>query len=69
MVNYVRKYPRTPHLPFSRSVTSDDITGTNWVFLQEDSEVVVSEKMDGECTTLPRQKHGQYVPSLTILGC
>lgn len=48
----VRKYPRTPHLPFSRSKTSDDITGAEWSFLKHDEEVVVSEKMDGECTSL-----------------
>lgn len=48
----VRKYPRTPHLPFSRSKTSDDITGSAWDFLKRDLEVVISEKMDGECTSL-----------------
>jgi hypothetical protein len=65
MVDYVRKYPRTPHLPFSRSVTSDDITGTNWVFLQEGSEVVVTEKMDGECTTLYHDRfHARSMDSM-----
>lgn len=48
----LRKYPRTPHLPFSGSKTSDDITGSDWDFLAENLEVVVTEKMDGESTTL-----------------
>lgn len=31
----VRKYPRTPHLPFFHSKTSDDITGSAWDFLKQ----------------------------------
>lgn len=46
------KYPRTPHLPFSQSKTSDDISGNDWTFLESKIPVVVTEKMDGECTTL-----------------
>lgn len=44
------KYPRTPHLPSSPGFSSDD------VFSAEDlsGPVVVTEKMDGECTTLYR---------------
>lgn len=43
------KYPRTPHLPYSESVSSDDI----WSDINfEGKEVVVTEKMDGECTTM-----------------
>ena len=49
-----RKYPRTPHLPFSRSRTSDDIDGTDWNW--QGKEVLVTEKMDGECTTFYNDK-------------
>jgi len=43
------KYPRTPHLPWSESVTDDDVwSDTNF----EGQEIVVTEKMDGECTTM-----------------
>ena len=47
------KYPRTYHLPWSEGMTSDDklipsIKLNNFV----GKEVVVTEKMDGECTTL-----------------
>ncbi len=47
-MNY-KKYPRTPHLPWSISATSDDVwSDANFV----DQEVIVTEKMDGECTTM-----------------
>lgn len=47
------KYPRTPHLPWSRTMSSDDIRlfNTNQFV---GKEVVVTEKMDGENTTLYR---------------
>lgn len=49
-----RKYPRTLHLPFSRSRTNDDKTLTSVEhFLNK--EVVVTVKMDGENTSLYRQ--------------
>ncbi len=44
------KYPRTPHLPWS-SGTSDDITSTTLPWA-DDTEVVVLEKLDGECTSI-----------------
>lgn len=44
-------YARTPHLPFSKGKTSDDISGDDWEFLKNETPVVVTEKMDGECTT------------------
>ncbi len=52
MSNYI-KYPRTPHLPWSPGVTSDDvrIINTNQF---KNCEVIVSEKMDGENTSLYR---------------
>lgn len=48
------KYPRTPHLPFSRFATSDDLVDGEWPFLTAGGEMVVTEKMDGENTTLYR---------------
>jgi hypothetical protein len=45
------KYPRTPHLPWSPGGSRDDLrlaSCGNFV----GQEVVVTEKMDGECTTL-----------------
>lgn len=45
------KYPRTPHLSFSPGVGKDDIKlDSNTIFA--DSQIVVTEKMDGENTTL-----------------
>lgn len=48
--NYV-KYPRTYHLPWSESITDDDRIHPNLDFFKE-KEVVVTEKMDGENTTM-----------------
>ncbi|MED1944054.1 MULTISPECIES: RNA ligase family protein [Brevibacillus] len=49
----LKKYPRTFHLPWSRSRTDDDkILRTVGHF--EEKEVVVTEKLDGENTTLYR---------------
>ena len=45
------KYPRTPHLPWSPGADEDDIiidTAEHF----EGKEIVVTEKMDGECTTM-----------------
>lgn len=47
------KYPRTPHLPWSPGVTSDDIVTAD-VLHFSGKRVVVTEKMDGECTTMTR---------------
>jgi hypothetical protein len=48
------KYPRTYHLPWSPGKTSDDRTmeAPNEAF--GDAQIVVTEKMDGECTTMYR---------------
>lgn len=45
------KYPRTPHLPFSQGATDDDkiLTSTEHFW---GKEVIVTEKMDGENTTI-----------------
>lgn len=47
------KYPRTPHLPFSETTTSDDkvLSNTNHF---NGKIVVVTEKMDGENSTIYR---------------
>lgn len=50
-------YPRTPHLPWSPGASSDDVRLTDLTDLTDlagptGSEVVVTEKLDGENTTL-----------------
>ena len=47
------KYPRTPHLPWSPGATSDDVYLVD-VGHFEGLEVVVTEKLDGENTTMYR---------------
>lgn len=51
-VTYV-KYPRTPHLPWSKGGTPDDMKLREVHFLPEE-EVVIMEKLDGENTTMYR---------------
>jgi len=48
------KYPRTFHLPWSAGVTADDKIVDNPDEMFGEAEVVVTEKVDGECTTLYR---------------
>ena len=45
------KYPRTPHLPWSPGATEDDIHQGN-LSCFANKQVVVTEKMDGENTTI-----------------
>jgi hypothetical protein len=45
------KYPRTPHLPWSEGATSDDKILKS-VAQFEGKQVIITEKMDGENTTL-----------------
>lgn len=45
------KYPRTPHLPWSPGATKDDIH-LDWDQLFESKNVVITEKLDGENTTM-----------------
>lgn len=47
------KYPRTPHLPWSPGNTHDDILLSD-TSLFEGKEIVVTEKMDGENTSIYR---------------
>jgi len=49
------KYPRTSHLPWSKSVSADDLVyhpGADLGIYPVGTEVVITEKMDGENTTL-----------------
>ncbi|MEU4832478.1 RNA ligase family protein [Streptosporangium sp. NPDC023615] len=56
-------YPRTPHLPWSPGATSDDLRATGLPEL-EGREVVVTEKLDGENTTLyPDGLHARSLDS------
>jgi len=48
------KYPRTHHLPWSPGITSNDRVMDDPDTAFGGSEVVVTEKMDGECTTMYR---------------
>lgn len=64
------KYPRTPHLPWSPgSGADDDVQLTTDVF--EGQEIVVTEKLDGENTSLypdglhARSIDGRHHPSRT----
>ncbi|MCF6441728.1 RNA ligase family protein [Pseudoalteromonas luteoviolacea] len=57
------KYPRTPHLPWSSGVTRDDVRqGDLSQFIGK--QVIVTEKMDGENTTL----YSDYMHARSIDG-
>ena len=47
------KHPRTPHLPWSPGATSDDKVIYD-ISIFYDKEIVITEKMDGENTTMYR---------------
>ncbi len=53
MLSTRTKYPRTPHLPWSPGATEEDVRATATTHF-EGLEVVVTEKMDGENTTMYR---------------
>jgi len=58
------KYPRTYHLPWSNSITSDDKvhTSTNqW----KDMDIVITIKMDGENTTM----YSDYIHARSLDSC
>jgi ATP-dependent RNA circularization protein (DNA/RNA ligase family) len=51
-----KKYPRTYHLPFSPGTTSDDKKlSADWFENYAGKEVVITEKMDGENTSMNSQ--------------
>lgn len=56
-----QKYPRTYHLPWSEGFTSDDKVLKNTESFTG-KEVIITEKLDGECSTLYR--NGLHARSL-----
>jgi hypothetical protein len=68
-----RKYPRTPHHPASPGIASDDKVASDLTRL-EGAEVIITEKMDGENTTLyqdgfhARSMDSGYHPSRSWLA-
>lgn len=64
-----KKYGRTYHLPISQGTSSDDKVLNDLSALRNASEVVFTEKMDGENTTIfsggchPRSPDAGYHPS------
>lgn len=46
------KYPRTVHLPWSPGVSSDDIVKRDFTVFEDIDEVVVTEKLDGENSSM-----------------
>lgn len=48
------KYKRTYHIPFSPGATSDDKIMSDVSALYSCADGVITEKMDGECTTIHR---------------
>ena len=62
MTSYV-KYPRTPHLPWSSGVSSDDVR-THDLSSFDGQPVVVTEKLDGENTSMYRDHiHARSIDS------
>lgn len=62
------KYPRTPHLPFSLGMTSDDKVASEQTLahLRSGIELVVTEKMDGGNLTFYRDGfHGRSLEDKT----
>lgn len=63
VVNWTGKYPRTFHLPSSLTKYKDDRVLQSLELLK-DKELVVTEKMDGENTTMTRDRiHARSVDS------
>lgn len=59
-----RKYPRTPHAPWSPGKTSDDVVITSFDNFK-DKEIVVTEKIDGENSSLYTDHlHARSISSL-----
>jgi len=66
------RYPRTPHLPWSEGVADDDVRASSTAFFEQ-RRVVVTEKLDGENTTLysdamhARSLDSQHHPSRSVI--
>lgn len=57
------KYPKTPHLPWSNSISNDDIS-TNIYNLSLLNDVIVTEKLDGEnCNMYNNHIHARSLDS------
>jgi hypothetical protein len=57
------KYPRTQHLPWSEGISSDDITSSD-TNIFHGKNIVVTEKVDGENSTLTYTKvHARSIDS------
>ena len=66
--NNACKYPRTPHLPWCPGVSSDDRVLKDILHF-EMKNVIVTEKMDGECTSIYRDYiHARSLDSATHLS-
>jgi len=54
----IQRYPRTPHLPFSPGMTSDDkkASPATIALLQSGIELIVTEKMDGSNYNMTRDR-------------
>ncbi|MCK9369517.1 RNA ligase family protein [Candidatus Dojkabacteria bacterium] len=51
------KFPRIPHLIDSPGKSPNDLVSPGWLlYLPHQRDVVVTEKMDGECTGMTREK-------------
>jgi len=67
LFSHLIKYPRTYHLPWSPGITNDDRMMPNTKAL-ESEEIIVTEKMDGENTTLMNHKHNPALHARSING-
>lgn len=64
MSDEYQKYPRTFHLRWSKGLQSDDKLQEDLSILKNCEELIVTEKMDGECTTLyPNYLHARSIDS------
>jgi hypothetical protein len=59
------RYPRTYHVPWSGGITNDERVIEDFDFL-EDKRVIVSVKMDGECTTISPDKFHARSPDSKV---
>lgn len=55
------KYPRTPHLPWSLGNSADDVALSNTKYF-DGKDIVVTEKLDGENTTM----YADYIHARSI---
>lgn len=62
-LNSLTKYPRTYHLPFSKGLQNNDRRISD-LSAFEGSEIVVTEKMDGENTTI----YKDYIHPRSLIG-